>query len=205
MSQIMAEDEPGITVSVMKERASIIHNDASRLHKLLSNLLDWSKLERGLIRFNPEKLPLSGLVADSIESIEEQARIKGVELIVRIPSDIIVIADRNAFNSIIRNLVSNAVKFTRKGGEVVISARYPEDKKIEISVKDNGIGMPPEMLESIFRIDARTNRNGTDGEPSTGLGLILCKDFIEISSGRIWATSNEAEGSAFFFTLPSGL
>jgi signal transduction histidine kinase len=104
--------------------------------------------------------------------------------------------------STIRNLVSNAIKFTKRGGFVQINAKPIQNNQIEISVKDSGIGMNEPMLGKLFRIDGKINRKGTEGEPSTGLGLIICKEFTEAQGGKLWVESEEGKGSAFYFTLP---
>jgi hypothetical protein len=136
----------------------------------------------------------------------DSANKKGIELIIHIPENLQVFADENMLASTFRNLASNAVKFTPAGGKVSISAKATPDGKIEISVKDSGIGMDAEILHNMFKLDVSISRKGTDGEPSTGLGLLLCQDFIEKHGGKIWAESKEGKGSTFYFTLsgPSG-
>ena len=104
--------------------------------------------------------------------------------------------------TVIRNLVSNAVKFTPKGGKISLSAKVSDDKNVEISIKDSGIGMNLAMVDNLFRLHDQTNRKGTEGEPSTGLGLIICKDFIEKHGGKLWVESEEGKGSEFYFTIP---
>jgi signal transduction histidine kinase len=127
---------------------------------------------------------------------------KELEITINIPSDIIVYADSSVFQTVIRNLVSNSVKFTPRGGKIYISAKETNHRIVEISVRDTGIGMNDEMLKSLFRLDAKVNRKGTEGEPSTGLGLILCKDFIEKHNGKIVVESEEGKGSVFTFSMP---
>ena len=115
-----------------------------------------------------------------------------------------VIADKNMFASIVRNLVSNAVKFTPIGGNIAVSAKSLQGSFVEISIQDTGIGMNEEILEKLFVFNQSTGRSGTEGESSTGLGLVLCKDFVEKNGGKIWVESEEGKGSTFFFTLPKG-
>ena len=104
--------------------------------------------------------------------------------------------------TIIRNLIFNAIKFTPTGGKITISARAGDNNNIEISIKDSGIGMSPILIDNLFKLDIQTNRIGTEGEKSSGLGLILCKAFIDKHSGNIWAESEEGKGSVFYFTIP---
>jgi len=121
-------------------------------------------------------------------------------------------ADTNMLQTIIRNLTANAIKFTPQGGRVIISSVIDENNYAVIAVKDTGIGMTPKMISDLFRIDAKTGRPGTEGEPSSGLGLILCKEFIEKHGGKIWVESQEANqpagqsgGSTFFFVIPQNI
>jgi signal transduction histidine kinase len=118
-----------------------------------------------------------------------------------IPEEFIVLADRQMFESLMRNLIFNAVKFTPNGGQVTISAIVLPDKLIEISVTDTGIGMDQILIGNLFKLDPQANRKGTEGEPSTGLGLIICKDFIEKHGGKLVVESEVGKGSSFRFTL----
>jgi CheY-like chemotaxis protein len=159
-------------------------------------------MQRGLTVLHPQRLGLKELVIGCTEIVIESADAKAIELTVEIPAELEVFVDTNMFQSVIRNLVSNAIKFTQKGGKVTISARTCEDNTTIIAVKDNGIGMGNEILDNLFSIDAKSSHKGTEGEPGTGLGLLLCKDFIEKHSGKIWAESEAGKGSVFYFTVP---
>ena len=138
-----------------------------------------------------------------MHSVLEIAVNKGVEIVINIPVGVVVYADENMLESTIRNLATNAVKFTDKGGKILITAKSEVNGDVKISVKDTGIGMNEQMLENLFRIDELSCRQGTNGEPSTGLGLILCKDFIDRHEGKIWAESTEFMGSTFHIILPN--
>lgn len=133
----------------------------------------------------------------------EAATKKEIKIIVEIPEGLMVFADSKMFESIIRNIANNAVKFTPRGGQIFISAKSVSDNQIEISVQDTGIGMSKEMIGNLFLIDVNTARKGTEGESSTGLGLIICKDFIEKHDGKILVESQEGKGTTFRFTLPN--
>ena len=180
----------------------MLNSSARRTFNLLQNLLQWSRLERGLIPFNPSEYKLVSLVNQSLADVGESARAKNIDITVDISDDIIIYTDAAAFETILRNLASNAVKFATAGGKIIISTGKTDGKMIEISVKDTGIGMSSEILSNLFRIDSQINRKGTEGELSTGLGLIICKEFVEKGSGRIWARSEEGKGSEFCFTVP---
>jgi signal transduction histidine kinase len=132
----------------------------------------------------------------------ESAKAKEIEVTLDIPEGLEVFGDLNMFQATIRNLVSNALKFTARGGKVTVSAKLNSDKNIEISIEDTGVGMSQEMVKKLFRIDLKTNRKGTEGESSSGLGLLLCKEFVEKNGGEILVRSEEGKGSTFSFTIP---
>ena len=201
LTQLMAEDLPNLTMAQVQDLAVSMSKSANNLNRLLENLLQWAQIQNGAIAFKPELVHL-GLVAESIEMILESAKNKGIDIEISIPDEIEVFADSNMLQTIIRNLVSNAIKFTSKGGKVSLTAKAISDNNIEISIKDTGIGMSSELVDNLFRIDVKTNRQGTEGEPSTGLGLLLCKEFVEKHGGKIWVESEEGKGSTFHFTIP---
>ena len=203
LTQIMAEDLRSLKMSQIQEIAVSISKSANNLYRLLENLLQWSQIQYGAIPFNPEAVQLSLVAGESIELIHEFAKSKGIEITYEIPDNSVVFADSNMLQTIIRNLISNAVKFTPKGGRVNLSAKATDDKYIEISIKDSGIGMNQTLINNLFRLDIKTNRTGTEGEPSSGLGLLLCKEFIEKHGGKIWVASEVGKGSEFYFTLPA--
>jgi len=151
--------------------------------------------------FIPVKLDLNNIVNECINILSESARKKEIKIDTTIPDGTQIFADNHMFETIIRNMVSNAIKFTKKGGIVKIEAIKKEDLSIEIKISDTGIGMSPELKGKLFQIDEKTSRPGTDGEPSTGLGLLLCKEFIEKHGGKIWVESELGKGSVFTFTI----
>jgi PAS domain S-box-containing protein len=202
LTELMAEDLPSFTMDEIQEFSVSMKNSATNLSHLLENLLQWSRMQQGLIPFDPEVIQLLPVVDECMAIMLEPAKNKGIDLTSNIPVDLKVFADNNMLQAVIRNLVSNAVKFTPKGGKVNISAKSTGVKRVEISVKDSGIGMSQTMVDKLFRLDVKTNRQGTEGEPSTGLGLLLCKEFVEKQDGKIWVESTEGVGSTFYFTIP---
>lgn len=148
-------------------------------------------------------MPLGVKIKEVTESIIPSAQKKEIGISYNIPDDLLVFADVQMVETLIRNLISNAVKFTPRSGKIIVSAKISDGDTIEISVHDSGIGMSRTMVENLFRIDGHTNRKGTEGESSTGLGLIICKDLIKKNSGKIWVESEEGKGSIFRFTLPA--
>ncbi|MFH1194660.1 MAG: ATP-binding protein [bacterium] len=179
-----------------------INSKAINLFKLLKNLLEWAKMQRGISTFEPIKTNLSQFTEQNIESIRLQAEKKSINIINRIEDGIIVFADENMVSSTLTNLLTNAIKFTGQNGEIVISSRNAEENKVEVTIADTGIGIPDIILKNLFKIQEKVGRLGTEGEESTGLGLLLCREFIEKHGGKIWAGSVVGEGSKFHFTLP---
>jgi PAS domain S-box-containing protein len=202
LTQILEDELANLSKAEIQKISLMMNTNAKNLFRLLENLLEWSRIKQGLIPFNPELIQLYPAAYESIGAILEPAKIKGVDINVDIPTEIDVFADNNMLQTIIRNLVSNAMKFTRRDGSITLSAKETDGKGIEVSIKDTGIGMNSKLLENLFRIDVNTNRKGNDGELSTGLGLILCKDFVEKHGGKLWAESEEGKGSTFYFTIP---
>jgi PAS domain S-box-containing protein len=202
LTEIMAEGLHGMTLDEIQEIAVSLKNSAAKLYNLLGNLLEWSRMQRGLTAFEPRLILLMPKITESMALVTEAAYKKEIAISYDIPEYLSVFADGNMFEGIIRNLSSNAVKFTPKGGSVYVSAKSMPDNSVEISVKDTGIGMNKEMTDNIFRLDVNTSRKGTEGESSTGLGLIICKDFIEKHGGKLRVESEERKGSTFCFTIP---
>ena len=201
LTQLMADDLPNMTLEELQTIASSMSKSASNLYRLLENLLEWSKMEQGLIPFNPKHVTLREIMEEGLSTILESAENKKIGVSITMP-DSTIFADSNIFQTVIRNLVSNAIKFTPAGGSISISAKITDQKSLEISVKDSGIGMKKEILEKLFQLTGNISRRGTDDEPSTGLGLFLCKGFIEKHGGNIWAESEEGKGSVFYFSIP---
>lgn len=202
LTQIMAEEINDFTIDEIKEFATGMNTTATNIYSLLENLLQWSRMQQSSMPFNPAPLNLRSLVSGSEQLLTQVANEKNIELVYKIENDIACRADSNMLMTIIRNLVSNAIKFTPKGGKVSLSAK--KDKQfIEISVKDNGIGMSNLVITNLFRLNAEVSRLGTEGEPSTGLGLQICKGMVEKHGGKLWAKSKEGTGSEFFFTIPA--
>lgn len=178
-----------------------IESASTQAYKLLENLLLWAQNQTGHKHFNPERLHLKRQIAESVSLIENTAINKEIQLNVNIKSNYYVKADKNMLDTILRNLISNSIKFSVRGSKVSITAIDLNDE-VHISVSDNGTGIPPEKISAIFEMDKRTNTVGTEKEQGTGLGLVLCKDFIDRLGGKIWVKSIPNNGSTFTFSLP---
>jgi signal transduction histidine kinase len=202
LATILIEDYDSFSREERKEFLLNIKSSAENTFRLLQNLLDWSQTQTGKVVFDPTEFMLNNIVMEILELVKASADNKNIRMEMDIPISIKVFADKNMINTVIRNILLNAVKFTKRGGIVKIVARKNEDK-VEISVTDNGVGINPVKLGKLFSIDANIASTGTDGEEGTGLGLILCKEFIEKNEGRIRVESQESIGSTFTITLPS--
>ncbi len=174
-------------------------------YKLLENLLEWARMQQGTIKCTPIPNTLTYVVKSILDVFFENARQKDIELINEIPENVQVLADEPMLATITRNLVNNAIKFTQSGDEVRISCQRVEDDFIKVSVTDTGVGLSAQAQQKVFRIDEKHKTKGTAGEKGTGLGLLLCKEFVEKNGGRIRVESEENKGSAFSFTLPQAV
>jgi len=197
MDQINEKDYEGID-----KYARIISQSSQRAMDLLMNLLEWSRAQTGRMEFNPENFDLVDLIEENKMLFDVIASQKAITIKKVLPHEIFVFADKQMISTILRNLISNAIKFTQKGGEIKIFAEYRENE-ILITVMDNGIGIESGRIENLFRIDKSNSTTGTSNEQGTGLGLILSKEFVEKHGGKIWAESKQGKGTVFYFTLPN--
>ena len=178
-----------------------INQSVKHLLDLLENLLTWSRSQRGRIKYDPVKFNLSSLVQENINLHRLLAEKKGIMLLSSDQDEVYAYGDRDMINSVIRNLVTNAVKFTDRDKKVEIQLK-PGEKEIEVAIVDEGIGINSEQLEKLFRIDEKFKSTGTAGEKGTGLGLIICREFVEKNGGEISVQSAPGKGSVFSFTVP---
>jgi signal transduction histidine kinase len=196
LDQVSQKDLDGVEKST-----EIIQKSAHHAVELLTNLLEWSQSQSGRIEFNPEYLELHALVDKVIRGMESLSRQKSIQITNHISAHAPIWADRYMLSSILRNLISNALKFTKQNGAIDIKASV-DDEKMRVSVCDNGVGIPRKDLPKLFRIDLNHSTIGTMDEKGTGLGLILCKEFVEKHGGTIWAESQARRGSCFTFEIP---
>ena len=201
ISEMLNEETNSDLSAKVRQYASMINTTAVQTFKLLENLLEWANSQRGKILFRPGPIKLPELINEELIMMNEMAIKKNIEVKTSIAESIIIIGDRNMIKTIMRNLLSNAVKFTHKNGKVEVSA-IAIDHKVEISVADTGIGMTNETQKKLFRLDADLSTRGTENEKGTGLGLFLCKEFVEKHGGKICVESESGKGSVFKFVLP---
>jgi signal transduction histidine kinase len=175
---------------------------AEHLLTLLENLLTWSRLQRGLIECHPDRVPVRRMVERNMTLLASPAGQKRITLSAEVPGNLEANADMNMIDTVIRNALSNAIKFTKPSGTITITAE-PEGNMVRISIADTGVGIPAEKLATLFHIDAKTQREGTAGERGTGLGLLLCREFVEKNGGAITMESQVDQGSTLSFTVPA--
>ena len=184
----------------IREMIDIIRRDAENTYSLLENLFEWSQAKRGAMTFEPVYFNLLELAESSLNLLNPLARSKELEMTHNIPN-ITVYGDKNMLYSVLRNLIHNAIKFSQPKGKVEVSARLTGDMLL-VSVHDNGTGMPEELRKNLFQMEKDVSRSGTTGEKGTGLGLILCKEFVEKHSGTIWVEETSEKGTTFSFSIP---
>jgi len=211
-SEMLKDEARDLDIDSIVQYAGIINSSAQHTFELLENLLDWARMQQGRIPFEPQKFLLNSIVSSEIDGLKNNADQKNIQLINGSQENLIVTADENMISTVVRNLISNAIKFTPKGGEVKVEAKVEvkaeaevevENGQVIISVSDTGIGMTSETIEKLFKIETSFTTRGTENEKGTGLGLLLCKEFIEKHEGKIWVESNEGKGSTFSFSLPA--
>ena len=206
-SELLHNDFNTLDEATKKEFAGHIYEGAQNTFKLLENLLAWSTAQSGKIEFNPSPVNVNALVAENLKLLDQTARAKNIQLQSDINSDHLITTDHDLISTVIRNLLSNAIKFTPKDGKVTISANlvsgtHPSEY-LEISVKDTGMGIASENFENLFKIGKSISTSGTEGESGTGLGLMLCKEFIEKCGGKIEVKSQVGKGSIFTLAIPT--
>jgi len=196
LEQIRSKDYEGI-----EKYSTIIQHSSEKAMDLLSNLLEWSRSQTGRIEFSPEFIEMVALIDDVTDLLSIYAHQKSIEILKDLPHSELVFADKAMISTVLRNIISNAIKFTNVGGEIIISTELKQNETI-ISVRDNGIGLNKKQIEKLFRVDESYSTPGTQNEKGTGLGLILCKEFVEKHKGKISVETELGKGSKFMFTIP---
>jgi two-component system sensor histidine kinase/response regulator len=192
----------GYTDEERKKMIEIINDSSDQVYSLLDNLLNWSRAQRGTLHFNPRMTNIVSLIDSKIDLMNFQAENKNIKIeFDHTPEDIEFEIDPDLINVVIHNLLTNAIKFSHAEGKIRVNSKI-ENNHLIISVSDNGIGISKDDAKKLFSHDARFTSKGTNQEPGTGLGLIICKDFIEIHHGEIWLESELNKGSSFFIDIP---
>jgi signal transduction histidine kinase len=201
-SDLLINHYDALSKEDIQDLAKNLDKSLKNLFVLLNNLLEWARSQTGNIDFTRDMLDIREVLQQNKELLEAQASQKSITLLYDHTGPLWVEANKPSINTVVRNLLSNAIKFTPAGGAIKLSAT-PADHEVVIAVSDTGVGMNKQAMNKLFRLDAKYSTPGTQQEQGTGLGLILCKDFVEKNNGRIWVESDEGKGSVFYFSLPA--
>lgn len=201
LSEYLSQSLESFTEEDLNRAVLAMKESVEKIHILLENLLNWSLIQRGLIECKINEFQLKELVDSSVRLLQDGIESKGISIVYDVSPEIYVRVDDHMVNSVLRNLISNAVKFTDEGGLIHVSAQK-QDSMVRIAVRDTGLGMDDDTVNSLFILAGKKSKPGTKGEKGTGLGLVMSREFVEKHGGRIWAESTPGKGSAFFFTLP---
>ncbi len=199
LSEFIQED--GLSAADYQMMANHLHKSAQNLHKLLENLLNWARLQMGRVDCKPETINLHQLAEESISQISSIAAVKNITLQNEVPASALAFADEKMCDTVLRNLLLNAIKFTHAQGTVRIHTAE-SNQGVELRVSDTGVGMTPEAIGRLFKLGGHFTSKGTANEPGSGLGLILCKELVEKNKGQIGVASEPNKGSTFMVTLP---
>jgi len=202
-SSLLIHHAETLTKEEIKMLSGDVDKSLKNLFTLLENLLEWARSQTGSIDFAPAQFDLTAILNETNELLKVQAQKKNITIINASEGTLMVYAHRHSINTVVRNLVSNAIKFTPTGGEIILSAKQI-DKLVRVSILDNGVGIGKEAVKKLFKVGTKHSTLGTEQEKGTGLGLMLCKDFVERNGGTIGVESIEAKGSKFYFTVPIG-
>ncbi len=200
---LLTENIREYDIDTIEKQINIVNNSAKNTFRLLEDILMWARANAGKIPYEPQKLDFGTICNEAIEDLKLIANTKDIKINHFATDEITVFADKNMLNSVLRNLVSNAIKFTIKNGNIVITSEIQRDSNfLGISVTDTGVGILEDDIDNLFKINKKASTLGTEKETGTGFGLILCKEFIEKHGGKIWVESKLGKGSKFMFTIP---
>jgi len=200
-AEILKNENDTLSRKEIKEYSDHLYDASKNLYTLLENLLDWSRLHTGRIKFIPKAFQLNSLISERIPIYIDSAKKKEISLELKETENLTVFADSNMIDTIIRNLVSNALKYTPRRGIITIEI-YQENSFAVLNVTDTGIGMDSAQIDKLFKIDQSCSTDGTEQERGTGLGLLLCSEMIEYNKGKIRVTSEKGKGSSFEVLIP---
>lgn len=201
-SSLLANHAALLTREEIIEQGAMLHQSVRNMYRLLENLLDWARSQTGLLKPDFELVLLNNLINENIELFQSRATEKGIQLVNMSKKPVMAWCDQNTMRTVVRNLVSNAIKFTPGGGQVMVRANR-ENGNAVLSVRDTGVGIDEPHLDNLFRIDYRHTAEGTDREKGTGIGLVLCQEFVRLNKGSISVISQKNAGTEFVVSLPS--
>ncbi|MFY9150625.1 MAG: tetratricopeptide repeat-containing sensor histidine kinase [Prolixibacteraceae bacterium] len=201
-SMLLSNEYEKFTENERRKFAKDINQSTNNIFRLLQNLLEWTRSQTGQLNFEPLEVEFKKLIENSANVLYSVAQQKNISISIDYNEDLKLFADPQMIETVLRNLINNAIKFTPENGEIEISAKE-NGQKVEIKIRDSGIGISENDLQNLFKIDSKVKRKGTNNEDGSGLGLILCKEFVEKNNGMLWVESFPGQGSSFFFSIPS--
>jgi signal transduction histidine kinase len=201
-SFLLNNEYENFTEKERRKFAFDIHRSTNNIFSLLQNLLEWSKTQTGRLNFSPAVIEYQRILDSSLKVLRSLAEQKNIRINVENDPELKIFADPQMIETVLRNLINNAIKFTPEGGQINVSAKVA-DNQILVSVSDSGVGISKEDSQNLFRIDSKVKRKGTNNEDGSGLGLILCHEFVTKHNGKIWVESIPGEGSEFIFSIPA--
>lgn len=201
LSEIIHENYESYTISEIRELLDLMRSTTENTYNLLINLLQWAQMQKGHIQYKPTAINLKELLENILNIFNNSALKKGIQFVDTVPEEVFVWSDENMIQTVLRNILDNAIKYSKKNGRIFIDVNLLKNK-VKITISDNGIGMPESIRKSLFDITEKVVREGTDKEKGSGLGLILCKEFIEHSGGKLTVKSIDQKGTSISFTLP---
>lgn len=200
-SYLLSKDYDKFTEPERRKFAADIHQSTNNIFRLLQNLLEWSRSQTGRLKYSPLDIEFKRVLENSVSVLHSLAEQKNISITFDYQDDLKIFADPLMIETVLRNLINNAIKFTPENGFIEISA-VQTDGQINICVNDSGVGISDEDILNLFQIDSKVKRKGTNDEDGSGLGLILCKEFVDRNNGEIWVKSTPGKGSSFIFTIP---
>ncbi len=201
VSNLLITEADNLSKEEIKEFAMLLNNSLNNQFRLLEDLLSWARIQSGKMKFEPIILVALEETYNVLQMFKTNLKSKNIDTKINVGEDVTVFADKDMFYLLLRNLISNAIKFTNPGGLIEINASV-EGENVVFEVKDNGIGIEEEDLEKLFKLNSHYSTEGTHNEAGTGLGLVLCKEITDRHKGKIWVESASGSGSSFMFTLP---
>lgn len=201
-SMLLSSEYEKFTENERRKFAKDINQSTNNIFRLLQNLLEWTRSQTGQLSFEPLEVEFKKLLGNSVNVLYSVAQQKNISINFDYDEELRLFADPQMIETVLRNLINNAIKFTPENGEIAISAKG-NGQKVEVKISDSGIGISDTDLQNLFRIDSKVKRKGTNNEEGSGLGLILCKEFVEKNNGIIWVESIPGSGSSFFFSIPA--
>jgi len=201
-SDLLHKEYDHFTEEERRKFAGDINQSSNKIFQLLQNLLEWAKSQTGRLVFTPTELEFKRLITNAVNVLRPLAEQKRILIETNFDENLVLFADPQMIETVLRNLINNAIKFTPVDGLIEITTNKTENQ-VQICVKDNGTGISPEDAKNLFQIDSTVKRKGTNNEDGSGLGLILCKEFVQKNNGTIWVESTPGQGSSFFFTIPA--